>query len=372
MVEINHHTAGTIATGSPSGRAIRIEWGQPDRSVAPLPASEAARALGDAASQIKDQLGRRIVGMGDVVDHVLIGLFSGGHCLLVGVPGLAKTLLVSSLAELLSLDFARIQFTPDLMPSDITGAEVLIEDRASRARRFEFMKGPIFAHLLLADEINRTPPKTQSALLEAMEERQVTSAGRKHALEAPFFVLATQNPIEQEGTYPLPVSQTDRFMFKVVVDYPTFDEEYRLLRLTVSRAPRALDRVLDRTRILQLIGAVRALDIDRPVLEYATRLTRAARPGADASSEVRDWVQWGPGPRGVQYTILGAKARALLHGRHRVLPEDVRAVLPATLRHRLLLNYHAEVDGITTNHVIAHLLERVSAPDRRAPSMAAR
>ncbi len=345
----------------------RIRWGQLPEGVSEIPTNEAARHLGDAASAIRSQLSRRIVGMEGVIEHLLIGLFSGGHCLLVGVPGLAKTLLIRSLSELLSLDFTRIQFTPDLMPSDITGTEVLIENRSTGTRTYQFLKGPIFTNVLLADEINRTPPKTQSALLEAMEEGQVTSVGDKHQMDQPFFVLATQNPIEQEGTYPLPVSQMDRFMFFIWVDYPTEAQEHQIVRMTISRPPRPLESVLDRSRILQLIQAVRSLPTEHQITDYAIALTRAARPCmAPPDSEIREWVQWGPGPRGTQHLILGAKARALLHGRQRVLPEDVRAVLPAIFRHRVLMNYHAEVDGVTAEEVIRYLLDAVPAPDRRA------
>jgi len=304
--------------------------------------------------------------MEDVIDHLLISLFSGGHCLLVGVPGLAKTLLISSLSELLSLNFTRIQFTPDLMPSDITGTEVLIEDRVSGGRTYQFLKGPIFTNILLADEINRTPPKTQAALLEAMEEGQVTSVGDKHQLDPPFFVLATQNPIEQEGTYPLPVSQMDRFMFFVQVDYPTEAEEHQIVRMTISKQMATLSSVLDHTQIMRLLSAVRQLPVDTAVTGYAIALTRACRPSqAAADSDIREWVQWGPGPRGTQHLILGAKARALLHGRQQVLPEDVRAVLPSVFRHRILMNYHAEVDGVTAEVVIRYLLDVVPASDRR-------
>jgi MoxR-like ATPase len=329
--------------------------------------------LGQARRDIRLQLARRVVGLDEVIDHVLIALFSGGHCLLVGVPGLAKTLLISSLAELLHLDFSRIQFTPDLMPSDITGAEVLVDDRTGGERHFEFLRGPIFANLILADEINRTPPKTQAALLEAMEERQVTSVGRKQQLAPPFFVLATQNPIEQEGTYPLPVSQMDRFMFLLEVGYPTEEQEYRIVRLTISRKAPALERVLERQQILQLIHAVRQLEVADPIIDYAVRLTRAARPG-DASSmaRVNENVRWGPGPRATQHLLMGAKACALLDGRTQVLASDIRAVVPACFRHRLLIHYHAEVDGETPAAIIETLLADVPAPDRDQPHTSSR
>jgi MoxR-like ATPase len=323
--------------------------------------------MGECAQQIREGVGRRIVGMPGVVEELLITLFSGGHALLVGVPGLAKTLMVATLSELLGLDFRRIQFTPDLMPSDITGTEVIVEDRSNDgSRSFRFMKGPIFANMILADEINRTPPKTQAAMLEAMEEGQVTSLGRRYQLAPPFFVMATQNPIEQEGTYPLPVTQLDRFMFEIRYDYPSRDEEYQIVRQTLSRDPEPLEPILTADDILKAIAAVRAVTMSEELLRYSSRLVRASRPGSEESPEfIEEWVAWGAGPRAVQYTILGAKTRALLDGRREAKVEDIRAVLIPVLRHRIQVSYHAEVDGVTSDTITSRLLEEVRSPDRR-------
>jgi MoxR-like ATPase len=285
----------------------------------------------------------------------------------VGVPGLAKTLLIQSLAELTRLSFRRIQFTPDLMPSDIVGTEVLVHDADSGERFFRFMKGPIFAHIVLADEINRTPPKTQAALMEAMEERQVTSVGERYELEAPFFVLATQNPIEQEGTYPLPAAQLDRFLFNIWLDYPDLEDERRIVRLTTTRDAAELAPILDRQDILDHIRLVRSLSAPPRIMAYAVELARRSRPGHPRSPDfVAEWVSWGAGPRAAQALVLGGKARALLRGRTEVTAEDVRAVAPPVFRHRMILNFQAEADGVHVQDVIRRLLDTTPAPDRPA------
>jgi MoxR-like ATPase len=325
---------------------------------------EKIEKLGETARKIRGELDKKIVGMTDVVDKLLMAIFSGGHCLLVGVPGLAKTLLISSLGEILSLKFRRIQFTPDLMPSDITGTELIKQDATSGERVFQFAPGPIFAHLVLADEINRTPPKTQAALLEAMEERQVTSAGKRYPLEPPFYVLATQNPIEQEGTYPLAVAQLDRFMFEVRVGYPSFDEEYRIASMTTSGYQAKLEPLVAREEILELLQIVRKVDISEEVLQYATRIARATRSATHGSPAfVKDWLTWGVGPRGGAFMILAAKARAMLDGRARATAADVRAVATPVLRHRIIPSYHADAEGVTPEKIVQKLVESVASPD---------
>ena len=312
---------------------------------------------------MREELSKRIVGQEAVLDQLIVSLFSGGHCLLVGVPGLAKTLMIRSLSELLNLSFNRIQFTPDLMPSDITGAEVLTEEKGEKDRAFKFLYGPIFANVVLADEINRTPPKTQAALMEAMEELQVTVAGKRYPLDSPFFVLATQNPIEQEGTYPLPAAQLDRFMFMVYVDYPTTDEEYEILRLTTTRYTAELHQLLTKEEILDLIGTVRKVRISDEVMEYATKFARLTRPKeTDAPQFIREWLSWGAGPRAAQSLILGAKARAMLYGRFDVRFEDIHAIVHPVLRHRIIPNFHAEAEGVTSDDVIDMLTEYLPYP----------
>ncbi len=319
----------------------------------------------ETARRLRTDLAKRIVGLERVVEELLIALLSGGHGLLVGVPGLAKTLLIRSLAELLELSFRRIQFTPDLMPSDIVGTEVLTRDSGTGDRSFAFMKGPIFAHVVLADEINRTPPKTQAALMEAMEERQVTSVGQRYPLEAPFFVLATQNPIEQEGTYPLPAAQLDRFLFNIWLDYPEAADEKRIVRLTTTRDPAPLSPILSRQDVLDLIALTRRLSVAPEVLAYAVELSRRSRPGKAKSPDfTNEWVAWGAGPRAAQALVLGGKARALLDGRSAATPEDLRAVAPAVFRHRLILSFQAQADGIRADQVVERLLETTPAPDR--------
>jgi MoxR-like ATPase len=317
-----------------------------------------------AHAAIRAEIGRVIVGQEQVVEELLTSLFTSGHCLLIGVPGLAKTLLVATLAQSLRLSFNRVQFTPDLMPSDITGTEILEED-AERRRSFRFIKGPVFTHVLLADEINRTPPKTQAALLQAMQEYQVTAGGRTYPLERPFFVLATQNPIEQEGTYPLPEAQLDRFMFSVNLDYPSFDEEVRIVGATTAAAAAAASPVLDAARILAFQELVRRVPAGSAVIEYAVRLAQASRPGAAGAPKfVREHVAWGAGPRASQYLVLGAKARALLAGRFAAAIEDVRALAPAVLQHRILTNFTAEAEGVTSREIIRRLLEALPGDGR--------
>jgi MoxR-like ATPase len=325
---------------------------------------QAAERLTEAYGVIRQELAKQIIGMDRVIDELLIGIFSRGHCLLVGVPGLAKTLLISSLADTLSLSFARIQFTPDLMPADITGTEVIQEDKATGTRDFKFLPGPIFANVILADEINRTPPKTQAALLEAMQEHQVTAGGRKYPLDEPFFVLATENPIEQEGTYPLPEAQLDRFMFNVRVDYPSNQEELDIMKLTTTTAVPKLEKVLDASEILALQETVRRVPIADPVVQYAVRLVRATRLDTDeAPSFIKESLAWGAGPRATQNLILGGKARALLQGRFHVSTDDIRAVAHPVLRHRLITNYTAEAEGLTSDTIIDQLLETIPTAD---------
>jgi MoxR-like ATPase len=321
---------------------------------------------GRLASRLRGELGRAIFGQAEVVHQILIAFFAGGHVLLRGVPGLAKTLLIKTLAQAVHLKFNRVQFTPDLMPSDIIGTEVIEEDRGTGRREIRFIPGPIFANVILADEINRTPPKTQAALLEAMQEYQVTVNGVRYALERPLFVLATQNPIEQEGTYPLPEAQLDRFMFNVVIDYPSAADEHQILASTTSDAEPVITPVAAAADIDAMRRLVRDVPAASNVVEYALRLVRASRPGGSADDQVppavRQWVKWGAGPRAGQALVLGAKARALLDGRSVAAPEDVRAVAAPVLRHRVLLNFQAEADGVDTDQIVMRLLEAVPAP----------
>jgi MoxR-like ATPase len=317
--------------------------------------------VAEGRKQILEELRKVIVGQDEAVDLVLIALFAGGHCLLTGVPGLAKTLLIRTLAGILDLSFKRIQFTPDLMPADITGTEVLDESGGHRVLRF--VHGPIFAQMVLADEINRTPPKTQAALLEAMQERHVTAGGQTWELEPPFFVLATQNPIELEGTYPLPEAQLDRFMFNIVMSYLAEDDEVRVVTQTTAASQPESVRVLTGAEIVQLQGLVREVVVADDVARYAVRLANATRPTReDAPDFVRKWVKWGAGLRASQALVLGGKARALLNGRFNVSVNDVRALALATLRHRVLTNFHAEAEGITSDHIVERLMEAVPAP----------
>jgi MoxR-like ATPase len=311
-----------------------------------------------ACRQLREQLARVIVGQQDVIEQLLIALFSRGHCLLEGVPGLAKTLLVSTLAQSLNLTFSRIQFTPDLMPADITGTEIIEEDKSTGRRDMRFLAGPIFSHVILADEINRTPPKTQAALLEAMQERQVTVGRIRHQMSNPFLVLATQNPIEQEGTYPLPEAQQDRFMFKVLVSYPSFDEEFEVARRTTGNLVPQIDPVLSIEEILELQELVREVPISDHLIRYTLALVRQTRVNENGAPEfARQQLAWGAGPRAVQFLILGAKARALIQGRPHAGIEDIQALAKPVLRHRLVVNFAAESEGITSDDLIARLIE---------------
>ncbi|MEX0867088.1 MAG: MoxR family ATPase [Pirellulales bacterium] len=319
---------------------------------------QAVQKLNHAYRQIRTELSKVIVGQDQVIEELLITLFARGHCLLVGVPGLAKTLMIHTLADALTLKFSRIQFTPDLMPSDITGTEVIQEDKSSGAREFRFIEGPVFANVILADEINRTPPKTQAALLEAMQEHQVTAGGVRHRLPEPFFVLATQNPIEQEGTYPLPEAQLDRFMFNIMVDYPSEDEELEIVRRTTADVESHVAATLSAEDILQLTRIVRKVPVAEHVMRYALQFTRLTRRDhGETPPFVRDYVSWGAGPRASQYLVLGAKARAVLHGRHHAEPEDIRAVALPVLRHRIMTNFNAEAEGVKPDDIIAQLIE---------------
>ena len=328
---------------------------------------QAVKRLNDAFETITRELSKVIVGQQAVIEELLVAMFAGGHCLLVGVPGLAKTLMIRSLAETLSLDFSRIQFTPDLMPSDITGTEVIQEDKQTGTREFKFLKGPIFGNVLLADEINRTPPKTQAALLESMQEHQVTVGGQKHRLSEPFFVLATQNPIEQEGTYPLPEAQLDRFMFNTFVDYPDEDEELEIVKRTTTDVPYQLARTLSADEIIGLQKIVRRVPVADHVGRYALRLTRMTRrEKGEAPDFVEEYLSWGAGPRASQYLVLGAKARAVLHGRFFASCEDVRAVAHPVLRHRIMTNFNAEAEGIKPDDIIDRLIEHIPQADEEA------
>jgi MoxR-like ATPase len=319
---------------------------------------EAVAEIAAAHEQILAEIEKRIIGQRQVIDHLLTALFARGHCLFVGVPGLAKTLLISTLAETLNLSFQRIQFTPDLMPSDITGTEVLEEDHSTGKRIFRFIHGPIFANLVLADEINRTPPKTQAALLQSMQEYKVTAGGQTYDLDLPFLVFATQNPIEQEGTYPLPEAQLDRFMFQVDVGYPTEEEEEAIVRQQTSDYQAELSRVLSPERILDLQNLVLRVPVADHVVKYAVALVRATRPDSPTAPEfVKQHVSWGGGPRASQYLILAGKSRAILDGRFAVSVDDVRALARPTLQHRMILNYRAEAEGVTSAQIIDRLLE---------------
>ena len=339
----------------------------------------AIERLNSGYRRIRKEMSKAIVGQEKVLEELLIAIFARGHCLLVGVPGLAKTLMIRTLADSLSLSFSRIQFTPDLMPSDITGTEVLQEDKTTGQRMFKFLHGPLFANVVLADEINRTPPKTQAALLEAMQERQVTVGGTRHKLPDPFFVLATQNPIEQEGTYPLPEAQQDRFMFNILVDYPEEEEEFRIVEQTTTTHLPQIERVLSATDILEMQDIVRKVPVAPYVIRYAMKFTRLTRKGSRVASDktgtptpggakpkevdvpdfIRDYVTWGAGPRATQFLILAAKARAVLHGRYYVSCEDVRAVAPPVLRHRIITNFNAEAEGIKPDDIVRRLIDRI-------------
>ncbi len=321
---------------------------------------QALEQLSTVFTKIKAEIARIIVGQEDIIEQLLISLFARGHCLLIGVPGLAKTLLIKTLGEILDLKFARIQFTPDLMPSDITGTEIIEEDMSTGKKAFKFIRGPLFANLILADEINRTPPKTQSALLEAMQEYRVTAAGETYSLELPFFVLATQNPIEQEGTYPLPEAQLDRFMFNLWLDYPAFEEEKQVVTMTTGIENYKVNKVVAQNEILNFQALVRKIPVAENVIDFAVRLASATRPVTEnPRNYIRDWIRWGAGPRASQYLILGAKVRSALRGQ--VTPDisDVEAVSLPVLRHRLVISYNAEAEGINTADIIDRLTKDV-------------
>ena len=339
-------------------------------ALAGAPAGHASdlSSLVAAAQALRAQVARNIVGQEAALDEILLAIVAGGHALLVGVPGLAKTLMVRSVAEAMQLEFRRIQFTPDLVPSDITGTELLEEDTATGHRSFRFVRGPVFANIVLADEINRAPPRTQAALLEAMQEYRVTAAGQTMALPTPFFVLATQNPIEQEGTYPLPEAQLDRFLFDIRVDYPGEEDEVGILRSTTGAPPAALTPVLDAVQVRALQQLAREIPASDTVLRYAAQLVRATRPGdARAPDLVTRYVRWGAGPRAGQALILGAKAHALLAGRPAVSPADIQRVALPVLRHRVLPNYAAEADGIASDTIVSELIARIDPPRGHAP-----
>jgi len=324
-------------------------------------AMASAEKVAEGRERILAELRKVIVGQDEVVEQVLIALFTGGHCLITGVPGLAKTLLIKTLADILDLDFKRIQFTPDLMPSDITGTEILDEEEGTR--RLRFVKGPIFAQIILADEINRTPPKTQAALLEAMQEYHVTAAGRTYPLERPFFVLATQNPIELEGTYPLPEAQLDRFMFHIIIEHPPEDEEFDVVRTTTAILEPKFERTVTGEDLVAFQRLVRRVPVAEPVMKYALNLVRASRPKSPTCPEsVKKWVAFGASVRAAQYLVLGAKARALTTGRYHVSFEDIRAMAHPVLRHRVLTNFHAQSEGVSTDTLVDRLLESVSMP----------
>jgi MoxR-like ATPase len=328
---------------------------------------QAVHKLNEAYRQITTELSKAVIGQKQVIEQLLVAMFARGHCLLVGVPGLAKTLMIRTVADALALEFSRIQFTPDLMPSDITGTEVIQEDKSTGERTFRFVKGPVFGNVILADEINRTPPKTQAALLEAMQEHQVTVGGRRHPLPEPFFVLATQNPIEQEGTYPLPEAQLDRFMFHVWVDYPSADEELEIVKRTTADIEVKITPTLHAEQIAALTRIVRKVPVADHVARYALALARLTRrQESDAPEFVKEYVLWGAGPRASQYLVLGAKARAVLMGRFFVTTDDIQAIAPPVLRHRLKLNFNADAAGVNADEVIRRLLAHVPTRDDKS------
>jgi len=318
-----------------------------------------SESIQKAFGAIRQELGQVIVGQEDIIEQLMIGLLAKGHCLLIGVPGLAKTLMIKTVGQILDLDFSRIQFTPDLMPSDITGTEILQEDHTTGQKVFKFYKGPLFANIILADEINRTPPKTQSALLEAMQEYRITASGQTFPLQEPFFVLATQNPIEQEGTYPLPEAQLDRFMLSLWLDYPSFEQEIQIVKQTTAAADIRLKPVLGRSDILEFQNLIRKVPVADQVIEYAVKLVNATRPASPfADADIKQWIRWGAGPRASQYLILSAKVRAILHNRYTPDIEDIRFLALPVLRHRLILSYSAEAESISVEDVINHLFEK--------------
>jgi MoxR-like ATPase len=346
-----------MATDPKLGGGVQVP---PDTDMQDPQQVAAVEEVAQQRQTILREIKKVIVGQDAVIEELLIALLSRGHCLLVGVPGLAKTLLISTLADVLHLRFNRIQFTPDLMPSDITGTDLLEEDPETGRRRYRFLHGPIFANIVLADEINRTPPKTQAALLQAMQEYRVTAGGQTYNLDLPFFVLATQNPIEQEGTYPLPEAQLDRFMFHIGIDYPSYAEEVDIVLNSTSAYTPDVQRVLSADQILRLQDLVRRVPATPSVVGYAVRLAQSSRPDhPQAPAFIKEWVNWGAGPRASQYLVLGAKARAIMHGRFTASVEDIRALAPSVLRHRILTNFNAEAEGITSLAIIERLLETV-------------
>ncbi len=317
-------------------------------------------ALFEMRRRLSDEIAKVIIGQQEIINQLLVAQLCGGHCLLIGVPGLAKTLMIKTLAEVMHLSFKRIQFTPDLMPSDITGTEVIEEDKSSGKREFRFFRGPIFGNIILADEINRTPPKTQAALLEAMQEHRVTTAGKTYTLDEPFFVLATQNPIEQEGTYPLPEAQLDRFMFSLKVEYPSFQEEIQIVKSTTSDLDAQVQKVAGKEELLQFQKLVKRVPVADNIVEYAVKIVSATRPENPAAPEfIRKWVEWGAGPRASQYLILGAKTNAILNGRPTPQKDDIIRMMKPVLRHRIILNFNAEADGIDTDSVTDKLIETI-------------
>ncbi len=322
---------------------------------------ELAEAVAASFQTIRQELGQVIVGQDEIIEQLLVALFARGHCLLVGVPGLAKTLLIRTLGQILDLQFSRIQFTPDLMPSDITGTEILEEDKSTGQKTFKFIKGPIFANLILADEINRTPPKTQSALLEAMQEYRVTAAGQTFDLDLPFFVLATQNPIEQEGTYPLPEAQLDRFMFSLWLDYPSFEQEVEIVKRTTVEETEQLKPAIGKSEILEFQKLIRRVPVADNVVEFAVKLVSLTRPGEANDPKINEWIRWGAGPRASQNLILGAKVRALLYNRFTPEIEDIRHLALPVLRHRLVTSYSAEAEGIGSKEIVDYLLEKIES-----------
>ncbi|HID39801.1 MAG TPA: MoxR family ATPase [Calditrichaeota bacterium] len=319
-----------------------------------------AEKIHTAFTKIRDEIAKVIVGQDEIVEQLLISLFSRGHCLLVGVPGLAKTLLIRTLGQILDLQFSRIQFTPDLMPSDITGTEILEEDRTTGQKAFRFIKGPLFANIILADEINRTPPKTQSALLEAMQEYRVTAAGQTFTLDEPFFVLATQNPIEQEGTYPLPEAQLDRFMFSLWLDYPPFGQEVEIVKRTTTDTKPVVSPVLSKSEIIDFQRLLRRVPVADNVVEYAVKLVAYTRGGNGNDNRINEWIRWGAGPRASQYLIVAAKVRAILQNRFTPEIEDIRALVMPVLRHRIILSYSAEAESMTVEKIIEYIVEKIA------------
>ena len=354
-------TCGAWNRGEDAEEVVEVAAAPQSDAWSPVEADVGAlERLTDGYHRLQKELGKVIVGQHKVLEELLIAIFARSHCLLVGVPGLAKTLMIRTLADSLNLSFSRVQFTPDLMPSDITGTEVLQEDKMTGQRIFKFLRGPLFANVVLADEINRTPPKTQAALLEAMQERQVTAGGTRHQLPDPFFVLATQNPIEQEGTYPLPEAQQDRFMFNIKVDYPNEEEEFRIVEMTTSTHMPLVERILSDAEILEMQQMVRKIPVAPYVIRYAMKFTRLTRRDqGDVPDFIKNFVTWGAGPRASQNLILGAKARAVLHGRFYVSCEDVRAVAAPVLRHRIITNFNAEAEGIKPDDIVRMLTEMI-------------